>query len=429
MDDQEEVTPSCKSELSPLTERPNKWRRSDYILLILGSLINFGDGIEIFLPGVITQRVSCELGVDSVQEGILGSVFYMTLSFSTILAGPLSDRFGRREVCLFSLYTSVLVSIFCAIVANFYTLLLSRALVGFTVGFNLVIHCVLISGKVSSKEVLIEMWLVIKIVYSLGGVWVSVLGYLILEKLGWRVFVVLTSLPVFIPPIIILHFYISPEENYTELSKEEGCSEGVAEKEFELEMEDSKVIARTCKSAVFVATGIFQSWSTILLLPSLVKLLNMEQGSKQGCDAITQGTEFLLLAFVAFAEVLGRFGFYLTNQKIRFRPMFVLLASLMTVSYIAMLLVHTLTVAVLTNFLVKFGVGMVMMQFACFNYHADYYGTKWLAVCSSLSKGCGVLAGVAGVAMASFAAPHVTVITAMVLSVVQACVVLTMTEI
>ena len=131
----------------------------------------------------------------------------------------------------------------------------------------------------------------------------SVLGYLTLDKLGWRVFVVLTSLPVFIPPIIILHFFIFPEQEESE--------------EDEVDAE-SEVIARTCKAALFIATGFFESWSTILLLPAIIKMLNMKQGSAEDCEHITRGLELFLLALVAFAKVGGRISFYFLYRKIRF---------------------------------------------------------------------------------------------------------------
>ena len=89
----------------------------------------------------------------------------------------------------------------------------------------------------------------------------SVLGYLNMDKLGWRVFVVLTSLPVFIPPFIILHFFIFPKQEESE--------------EDEVDAE-SEVIARTCKAALFIETGFFESWSTILLIPAIIKMLNMK---------------------------------------------------------------------------------------------------------------------------------------------------------
>ena len=42
--------------------------------------------------GVITQHVSCDLGVTKLQEGILGVVFYVTLALSYALAVPFSKR-------------------------------------------------------------------------------------------------------------------------------------------------------------------------------------------------------------------------------------------------------------------------------------------------------------------------------------------------
>ena len=35
-----------------------QWTKQDYQLLLLTSLIKFGDGVELYLPGVITQLVS-----------------------------------------------------------------------------------------------------------------------------------------------------------------------------------------------------------------------------------------------------------------------------------------------------------------------------------------------------------------------------------
>ena len=98
-------------------------------------------------------------------------------------------------------------------------------------------------------------------------------------------------------------------------------------------------------------------------------------------------------------------------------------------SYLTMLLMEGLTVVVLTSFLVKCGVGMMMIQNTNFNYHPGYYGTKWLAVCSSLAQGTGVLAGLLGAALASFVVPVVTILTALGFSGVQFLAILNMREI
>ena len=42
-----------------------------------------------------------------------------------------------------------------------------------------------------------------------GGGWCGILGYFFLEKLGWRWFVLSTSIPLFIPSIIAFQFILS----------------------------------------------------------------------------------------------------------------------------------------------------------------------------------------------------------------------------
>ena len=389
------------------------------MILTFVSLVNFGDGIEINLPGVMTQKVSCELALNRNQEGMLGCVLYLTLLISIVIAGPLADRFGRRRVLVFSLYTSVLVSIFCAAVVNFPSLLISRGLVGVAVGFNIVIHCILAGDEVSCKAVRNTVWLVMCVAYSLGGVWVAVMGYLVFDTLGWRVFIVITTMPVLVLSIFILHFYL-PSKG------EEGSEDEVDTKP---EKFVSNVFGRTLKASIFQMAFFFQNWTTILLLPALIKLLNMKKGAEEGCDAITQGPEFLYLAVVAFAEVVGQLIFHIFSDKIRFRSTFGCLVVMMIGSYLTMLLMEGLTVVVLTSFLVKCGVGMMMLQNTNYNFHADYYGTKWLNVCSSLAQGVAMSAGLVGAALASFAVPVATILTALGLSGVQFFAILTMREI
>jgi hypothetical protein len=65
------------------------WTKKNYLLLALGTLVKFGDGEEIYLPGVITQKVSCELGLSPVEEGFLAVIIYVFLAVSVLTAVPL----------------------------------------------------------------------------------------------------------------------------------------------------------------------------------------------------------------------------------------------------------------------------------------------------------------------------------------------------
>ena len=175
----------------------------DYILLSLAVLVKFGDGVELYLPGVVTQKVSCELGVSSFQEGILAVILYVFQGVAIISSVPLAKKFGERSVLLLSLYSSILVTILCSLVPNYYTLLISRALIGFGCGLNATTIGVLGAKNISSKDILPAFSFIhASLAFTLGGGWASLLGWLLLDTLGWRIFVLLTPVPLFIPPLV-----------------------------------------------------------------------------------------------------------------------------------------------------------------------------------------------------------------------------------
>ena len=68
------------------------WTKQDVLLLMQCAFIEFGDGVEVFLPGIITQLVSCDLDVSKVQEGFLGVIFEAALAFSVIAISPVAAR-------------------------------------------------------------------------------------------------------------------------------------------------------------------------------------------------------------------------------------------------------------------------------------------------------------------------------------------------
>ena len=63
--------------------------------------------VDVFTIGVITQEISCELGVSKAKEALLGIIMYIAMAVSTFVALPISTYFGKRLVILASLYISI----------------------------------------------------------------------------------------------------------------------------------------------------------------------------------------------------------------------------------------------------------------------------------------------------------------------------------
>ena len=83
-------TPTKYTSLNPKEEK--SWTRKDYTLLTLNIMIKFGDAVEIYLPGVITQQVSCQMELSSLQEGFLAITLYLTMGATILVTAFLTDR-------------------------------------------------------------------------------------------------------------------------------------------------------------------------------------------------------------------------------------------------------------------------------------------------------------------------------------------------
>ena len=152
-----------ETEETCLVERKPSWSRMDKSLAVFGALINLGHGVETYVPGVMTQQISCVTELSEWQEGTLDCILYITLAVALVFSGHLSDWFGRRELLLFSLYLSVLSTVICAIVADYYSLLLSRALIGICIGLGFSTCFVMLAELASKKAILHDILMITSI--------------------------------------------------------------------------------------------------------------------------------------------------------------------------------------------------------------------------------------------------------------------------
>ena len=95
------------SEETTLLQEKIKSRKCQYLALVCTSLINFKDAVELFLPSVITLPVSYEFRITKKQEQILALALYFTLTITSILITPFSNKFGRKPSLLVGMYLAI----------------------------------------------------------------------------------------------------------------------------------------------------------------------------------------------------------------------------------------------------------------------------------------------------------------------------------
>ena len=406
----------CDEGTNLVATTASSWTRIDFILIAVGTLIKFGDAAEIYLPGVITQEISCELGLSSTQEGILGVFLFLFLAASALIAIPVSKGLGERLTLLVSMYFSIFSTILCSIVPNYYILLLSRAFVGLCVGLNAATIGVYIRKKISTDNHLtFIMFIHGSVAFPLGATYVSIMGYLVLDLVGWRVFLLLASIPLFIPPIILLHGLLTDSSAETDLDHHD--------------VDIENFTSRTIKLSIFQGMSKVAGYGSIILLPSLIRSYKQQNSPPNVGDCssvITKGSDFLILAAVnGGATLLGRPLCYFLRKIFRFSYLQSFIAVNMALYY--GLVLADLGKVTSSVFLWVAVLGFLMQETESWLLMLEpkYYGRR-MALGAAVTIASGYVGAVVGVSFAGFLDPFFAVCIIVGVCVVQALVVCAM---
>ncbi|MDR5897909.1 MFS transporter [Halomonas vilamensis] len=108
---------------------PAWWRAT--LALCLGSLLVF---INLYAPQPLLPGLKEVYGVSTLGVSLIMSISTLSLAFSLLVFGPLSDAIGRESIMRITLLLSGLCSLALAFAPNFEMLLALRLLQGFVLG-------------------------------------------------------------------------------------------------------------------------------------------------------------------------------------------------------------------------------------------------------------------------------------------------------
>ena len=397
--------------------------KSDYLLILLTILLKFGDSIEIYLPGVITQTVSCELSVSDMEEKVLAVIFYLSFSVTTLISAPISSRLGERLTLIISLYLSIVFAIICAVVPNYYTLLLSRTLTGICVGLNGCTSGIFLAKFGSSTEIVSKgSFLAEALAMPVGATWVSVLGWLLLGQglVDWRVFILLTSLPLFVPPLLILHLFF----NEKHMTQRENAADAQPRKENDVvPTENDKLIdvkeipnftARVFRASLFLFSNFCLGYATIILVPWLIRsnkvASHLNGGFKSKCDYVVQGDDFLILTMVTgVPNIIGALLGYALWGRVKFLVLQITITIIMALSFGIILFKPGFAVSMALLALSKLSYSMQGAELAILHFDRDYFGEQRFELGSCLTGAAANMGGLIGTSLAAFLDPHYTI--------------------
>ena len=388
--------------------------RKDYQLLLLMILLKLGDTIETYLPGIITQTVSCELGISEFQESVLAVIFYILLSITILISAFISKLFGERLVLVLSLYSSIVFVILSAIFPNYYTLLLSRAVAGISVGFTGRLSDVYLVKLASSKTFLAkDSFLAEGLAISVGVAWVFLLAWLVLDLVGWRIYILMTSTPFFLPSIIILHcclkdntfnkgiLEIEPKAEETSKPPETEVTSRPRETDSLVgPMSDPKFFAKAIRSSLFSFSSVCIGYGSIILLPWMMrryKLATLDDTEDGTCKEVVRGSDFLTFTLVmGVPTIVGNILGYFLWSRAKFLIPHVTVTSATVFSF-SMILTKPNFIAIM----ILFGVtnlcySIQSVELTILHYDYEYFGKLQFELgtyISAVSSGIGAVFG------------------------------------
>lgn len=162
-----------------------------FFACVLGIFIIQIMALDMYAPALPSMQVAF-----GVSEQYLNSTVFSFLLASTIamvLAGPVSDRFGRKPVLVAGCVAFVVGSLACAVAPGVEVLVIARSLEAVGYGVTATIAAALVKDAYAGDDLKLAMTLLESLIIA-GPVAAPFLGSFCIELLGWRgIFWVLTG--------------------------------------------------------------------------------------------------------------------------------------------------------------------------------------------------------------------------------------------
>ncbi|MEV8176369.1 multidrug effflux MFS transporter [Microbacterium sp. NPDC079176] len=188
------------SSSSPLQSTGRRLLPSLLLLLTVFGPIS----MDLYLPAL--PALSAELGAVTSVAQLTVTACLIGLAAGQLIAGPLSDRFGRRGILLIGIVAYILTSVLCALSPSIELLILARLVQGLAGGVGIVIATA--AGRdVFEGKALIRFYGRLTVIGGFAAIVGPLLGGLLNTFTDWRgLFVFLAVIGVVILVITLLVF-------------------------------------------------------------------------------------------------------------------------------------------------------------------------------------------------------------------------------
>jgi len=152
------------------------------------------DAMDVGLLSFLLVPLTKEWSLTPAQGGMLGTFNTIGMAIGASLGGYLADRYGRKPVFLTTMILFGLASISSAAAASYLVMLILRFIMGLGLGAELPVASTLVNefapeSKRGRTVVLLESF------WAFGWIAAAAISYYVIPQYGWRLAVIIGSIP------------------------------------------------------------------------------------------------------------------------------------------------------------------------------------------------------------------------------------------
>lgn len=176
-----------------MTRPVDQRRPSAELVLLIGALSAFAPlSVDMYLPGL--PAIATDLGASPAEVQLTLTACLLGLAFGQLIAGPLSDTYGRRRPLLGGLALYTVASLLCAVAPSIWVLVGLRVAQGFGGAAGIVISRAVVRDHVAGSAAA-RFFALTMLVNGLAPILAPVIGGQLLLVTAWQgVFVVLGAI-------------------------------------------------------------------------------------------------------------------------------------------------------------------------------------------------------------------------------------------
>ncbi|WP_054956929.1 MFS transporter [Paenibacillus dakarensis] len=198
---------------NPLMNDPKRRK-----LLFSAGLSWMFDAMDVGMISFVVAALASEWSLSSQQVGLLTSTTSVGMAFGAALAGFFADKYGRKNILLWTLLIFSIASGLSALATGFVMLCILRFIAGFGLGGELPVASTLVSESMPVEErgravVLLESF------WAAGWILSALIAYFVIPDYGWKMAFVIGALPVFYA--LYLRRAIEDSPRYIQQKKEQ----------------------------------------------------------------------------------------------------------------------------------------------------------------------------------------------------------------